>query len=77
MSQLHFYVSDEIEARLREQAKRAGLPLSRFLAELVKREARESSQWPEDYFEQVFGRWEGEPLRRPPQGDYERRAGVE
>jgi hypothetical protein len=49
------------------------MPLSRYLAALVRERAREPEQWPEDYFEQVFGRWEGEPLRREPQGDYERR----
>jgi len=73
MSQLHFYVADDEERRLREQARQAGVPLSRYLAELVRKSAGSSGQWPERYFEQVFGRWEGEPLRRAPQGDYEDR----
>lgn len=77
LSQLHFYVPDDEEKRLRELARQAGLPLSRFLANLVRHEAASSQQWPEGYFEQVFGGWEGEPLRRGPQGDYEERRGLE
>jgi len=49
------------------------MPLSRYLASLVRDRAREPEQWPDGYFEQVFGRWEGEPLRREPPGEYERR----
>lgn len=77
MSQLHFYVPDEEEKQLREQARRAGLPLSRYLAQLVRRGAGQADQWPEGYFEQVFGRWEGEPLSRPSQGEYEDRSGLD
>ncbi len=33
--------------------------------------------WPEGYFDQVFGQWEGEPLRREPQGEYETRPELE
>lgn len=73
MSQLHFYVSEDVEKRLRQQAEQARQPLSRFLADLVKREAGQDAQWPEGYFDQVFGQWEGEPLRREPQGEYEAR----
>lgn len=28
-------------------------------------------QWPQGYFEQVFGQWQGNPLTRSPQGEYE------
>lgn len=73
MSQLHFYVPDEVEKQLRAKAQAANLPLSRFLAEVVKREISQPDQWPEGYFEQVFGQWQGEPLTRAPQGDYEPR----
>lgn len=73
MSQLHFYLPDDEEKVLRRRAREAGMPLSRYLAALVRDRARESEQWPDDYFEQVFGRWEGEPLQREPQGEYERR----
>jgi hypothetical protein len=63
-----------VEKQLRERARQANLPLSRFLAELVKQEASRPVQWPEGYFERVFGQWQGEPLRREPQGDYKQRA---
>jgi hypothetical protein len=74
MSQLHFYVPEDVEKQLRQRADQANQPLSRFLAELVKREADQPAQWPEGYFEQVFGKWEGGPLRREPQGDFEARS---
>ncbi len=74
MSQLHIYVPKEIDEQLRKRARQANLPLSRFLADLVKQEVDRSSQWPKRYFERVFGRWEGEPLQREPQGSYEQRA---
>ncbi|OFZ68755.1 MAG: hypothetical protein A2Z01_07285 [Betaproteobacteria bacterium RBG_16_58_11] len=73
MAQLHFYVPDEVEAQIRNKASQAQLPLSRYLANLVKQEAGQPSQWPQGYFEQVFGQWQGAPLVRPPQGEYEER----
>ena len=73
MAQLHFYVPDEVEAKIRGKAKQLNLPLSRYLANLVKQEAGQQSMWPADYFEQVFGQWEGEPLTRPAQGELEQR----
>ena len=77
MSQMHFYVPDDVEKIVRLEAKKARLTLSRFLAELVKREAAQHTQWPEGYFDQVFGRWEGEPLIREPEGGFERRSTFE
>lgn len=77
MPQLHFYVPKDIEQRLREKARMANLPLSRFLAELAKREIGHSDEWPAGYFDEVFGQWQGEPLTRAPQGDYESRRDLE
>ena len=77
MSQLHFYVPEDVEKKLRQQADHSNQPLSRFLAELVKRELGQPARWPDGYFDQVFGRWEGEPLRREPQGTYETRTELE
>ena len=74
MAQLHFYVPDEVEAQIRNKAKQAQLPLSRYLANLVKQEVGQPSQWPAGYFEQVFGQWQGETLERPLQGELEDRA---
>ncbi len=64
MSQLHFYVPDEIEAQIRLQAKQANLPLSQYLALVVKRETSAQNQWPAGYFD-LFDAWVGEPQARP------------
>jgi hypothetical protein len=72
MSQLHFYVPDEIEAQIRIHAKRAKLPLSKYLAELVKRETGAQNQWPVGYFE-LFDAWQGEPQTRPQELNLETR----
>jgi hypothetical protein len=64
VSQLHFYVPDAVETQIRLKAKQANLPLSKFLAELVKRETMETNQWPDGYFE-LFDLWEGDPQERP------------
>lgn len=47
--------------------------LNRNLANLVKQKVGQPGQWPVGDFEQVFGQWQGEPLVRPPQGDFEER----
>ena len=77
MSQLHFYISDDLEKIVRQRAEEAQLPLSRYLAELVKRETQRRDEWPEGYFDEVFGGWEGEPLRREPESAYEERTPLE
>ncbi|MCA9982105.1 MAG: hypothetical protein KDD89_14775 [Anaerolineales bacterium] len=69
MPQLHFYVSEETAVRVREKAESVGLSVSKYVAELVKNEVE--GDWPEGFFEEVVGGWEGEPLERAPQGTYE------
>ena len=64
MSQLHFYVPDEIEAQIRIKAKQANLPLSQYLALVIKRETNAQNQWPVGYFD-LFDAWQGEPQTRP------------
>jgi hypothetical protein len=66
MAQLHCYVPEEIAQQAQRRATQYGLSLSRYLAELVKRDAGASAGWPEDYFD-IFGKWEGVPLERPAQ----------
>jgi hypothetical protein len=34
----------------------------------------EAAGWPPGFFEQTAGAWQGEPLTREPQGEYEERA---
>lgn len=60
MSQLHFYVPDEVETKIRLKAKLASLPLSKYLAEVVKRDIVAINQWPEGYFD-LFDQWQGDP----------------
>jgi len=71
MAQLHFYVPDTFADEIKRRAKDARLPVSRYLGELVKREI--GTGWPENYFEQVIGGWQGEPLARDSEGDFEHR----
>jgi len=71
MPQLHLYVSDKLAARAREMAERKGVSLSRYLADVVRRDVGEG--WPEGFFEEVLGGWQGEPLMRPLQGQLEQR----
>lgn len=70
MAQLHFYIPDLIAERVKIKAENAHLSVSKYLAELVKREV--ANQWPEDYFDN-FGNWQGEPLQRPTQEAVEQR----
>ena len=74
MAQLHFYIPDKVAEKVKAKADHAHLSVSKYLATLVKREV--SDQWPEDYFD-LFGKWEGDPLERPKQGDFENRAGFD
>ena len=73
MSQLHFYVPDEVEAQIRLQAKQANLPLSQYLALVVKRETGAQNQWPAGYFD-LFDAWAGEPQAEPSELTLENRA---
>ncbi len=67
MAQLHFYLPDSLADSVKLKAEHAHLSVSKYLAELVKREV--TNQWPENYFDN-FGQWE---LQRPDQGALEQR----
>jgi hypothetical protein len=71
MPQLHLYVAEDVAARVRARAKARGLAVSKYLAELVRRDV--GGGWPEGYFEGVVGAWAGEDLERAPQGAPEAR----
>ena len=71
MPQLHLYVPKELANEVARRAQLRGMSVSRFLADLVRREV--ASGWPVGYFEQVAGGWVGEPLERPDQGAHELR----
>ena len=72
MAQLHCYVPEEIAQQAQRRAAQSGLSLSRYLAELVKRDAGAGASWPEGYFD-IFEKWEGAPLERPPSVPLEER----
>jgi hypothetical protein len=71
MPQLHIYVPEKVAGVVRERARARGMSVSGYLAELVTREV--ASGWPDGYFDEVVGGWEGRPLRRPAQGRFESR----
>jgi hypothetical protein len=71
MPQLHLYVPEGVANVVRQRARARNMTLSGYLAELVKREV--VSGWPHRYFDSVVGGWRGKPLRRAPQGRFERR----
>jgi hypothetical protein len=53
MPQLNLYVSDELAERLKREARKANLPLSRYVASLLSAGAADG--WPADYFQAVCG----------------------
>jgi hypothetical protein len=62
MPQLNCYVPEDVAEKVRAAASREGKPVSRYLAELVRRDV--GVGWPEGYFERVLGSWQGK-LERP------------
>lgn len=74
MPQLHCYLPDELVKRLQQKAHAARLPVSRYLSQLIRKDLE--GRWPDGYFE-LFGGWQGEPLKRPEQGEFESRAGFD
>lgn len=72
MPQLHFYVPEATAEKIQIQAKAANLTVSRYLAKIVQRD-RDIDQWPKQFFEEVIGGWQGEPLKRPSQGEADER----
>ncbi len=71
MPQLHCYVKEELADKLQLKAQQAHLSVSKYLALLVEKEVQ--AQWPDGYFD-LFGSWNGQPLERHAQQDYEQRA---
>ena len=71
MPQLHCYVPEALARKVQERAEAAGVSTSHYLAELIRRDV--GSGWPEGYFDQVVGGWQGEELLRPEQPAVEER----
>jgi hypothetical protein len=75
VAQLHCYVPDKVARKIQRKAEQAHLSVSRYLAELVKRDAM--NEWPEGYLEQVLGQWQGGPLEREVEGEIESRMQID
>ena len=75
MPQLHFYVPDDVAEQIKARAAQAKLPISRYVADLVKRDVCQG--WPEDYFERISGAAEGATIRYEPSGPPEERLPLE
>lgn len=71
MPQLHFYVPDDVAEIIRRRAAQANQPVSRYVAELVKRDAIQG--WPEGYFESLSGSKGESPIAHEPSGPPEER----
>ena len=71
MPQLFLYVPEPVARELQKRARERGLSLSRYLAELAKREIEQA--WPGQFFDEVVGGWQGDSLVRPEQGELEAR----
>jgi hypothetical protein len=61
--QISIYVSDEVADRLRAEARRAGISLSKYV---TKKLSADADGGPANYFDRVIGSWKGE-LERPEQ----------
>lgn len=71
MPQLHLYVTNALAQKVKQKAQQSGLSTSKYLAELIKRDV--GSGWPDAFFAEVVGGWQGETLERPSQGEFELR----
>jgi len=63
---------DSIELNNREDIQALGRDISLRGTEGIEKE-KASNQWPDGYFETAFGGWQGDPLVRPEQGEFEQR----
>lgn len=75
MGQVTIYLDDESERRLKSAAESAGMPVSRWVANIVREKTR--TAWPEQV-RQLAGAWrdlpEAEQLRGAQAQDVEREA---
>jgi len=58
MAQVTLYLDDETQARMKAAARAAGVPVSRWVAQLIR--ARTQSEWPESV-RKLAGAWSDFP----------------
>ena len=75
MTQLHFYVPDALAEQIKARAAQAKMPVSRYVAELVKRDV--GPGWPKDYFKRISGRTSAAAIVHEPSGLPEERQPLE
>ena len=75
MPRLHFYIPDDVAEKIKVRAAQAKLPVSRYVADLVKRDVGQG--WPKDYFERISGAAEDATIRHEPSGLPEERLPLE
>jgi hypothetical protein len=75
MPQIHFYVPDDVAELIKARAAQSSLPVSRYVAELVKRDIGRG--WPEDYFQRLSAAVAEAPIRYEPSGTPEERRPLE
>jgi hypothetical protein len=63
MTHIQLELPDDVAGEIQRHAENRGITVSRFVEELVRREAHKG--WPKWFFEEVVGGWQGEPLERP------------
>jgi hypothetical protein len=59
MPRISFYVPEKTVSQLRKNAQEKKLSLSKYIAGLVEKDLNQNG-WPEGFFEQVVGSWQGE-----------------
>ncbi len=69
MAQMHFYVPDDFAKLIRRRAKQANMPVSRYLVQLIRNEL--GSGWPDGYFDEIYGGWQGSGASRKREGETE------
>lgn len=68
MAQVTIYLPDQVEKKVRQEARRAHKSLSAYLTELAAGRVPNRSQWPRG-FSELYGSWEGDltpPADTPP-----------
>ena len=75
MAQLHFYVPDDLAEQIKARAAQAKMPISRYVAELVKRDV--GLGWPKDYFKRISRGTSATAIVHEPSGPPEERQPLE
>jgi hypothetical protein len=80
MTQLKIDLPDQVFKALQTEAKQRGEPLDTLIVHylslikiMLMDKPAASKHWPDSFFEDTAGSWEGEPLEREPQDEYEER----